>query len=97
MAWIRSHLAELELQGKLLLFVSTRNAANSLVSTLNTVTTAGVDCIHGDRDQSERRAVMSRFRKGVIRVLVATDVAARGLDVKDIATGRNSDEMNSDE
>ena len=89
MSWIQHHLAELELHGKLLLFVATRQAAEDLVSTLKTVTTAGVDCIHGDRDQAERRAVMSGFRKGAIRVLIATDVAARGLDVKDIATGRD--------
>jgi ATP-dependent RNA helicase DeaD len=42
------------------------------------------DCIHGDIRQSNREKVMSRFRKGKLRVLVATDVAARGIDVDDI-------------
>ena len=40
--------------------------------------------IHGDLSQSERDDVMRRFRKGQLQILVATDVAARGLDVEDL-------------
>jgi ATP-dependent RNA helicase DeaD len=42
------------------------------------------DTIHGDLTQSERDDVMSRFRKRRLQILVATDVAARGLDVEDL-------------
>lgn len=44
-----------------------------------------VDCLHGDMDQSARERVMRAFRERRITVLVATDVACRGLDVKDIS------------
>jgi Lhr-like helicase len=40
--------------------------------------------IHGDKSQQERDYVLNQFRSGRLNVLVATDVAARGLDVKDI-------------
>lgn len=43
-----------------------------------------VDGLHGDLKQSQRDTVMGKFRKGTIEVLIATDVAARGLDVDDI-------------
>lgn len=42
------------------------------------------DCLHGDLSQSQREKVMSRFRHHAIKILLATDVAARGIDVKDI-------------
>lgn len=42
------------------------------------------DCIHGDRPQPERLAVLKRFRTGALTVLVATDVAARGLDIPNV-------------
>ncbi|RZP28979.1 DEAD/DEAH box helicase [bacterium] len=42
------------------------------------------DTIHGDLSQSERDDVMRRFRNGQLQILVATDVAARGLDVEDL-------------
>ena len=44
----------------------------------------GAAAIHGDKSQIERDSVLSDFRTGRSPVLVATDVAARGLDVKDI-------------
>lgn len=43
-----------------------------------------VCCLHGDLSQRQRDAIMEAFRKGETTVLVATDVAARGIDVKDI-------------
>ena len=43
-----------------------------------------VDCIHGGRNQHERKSALSKFEEGVIPILVATDVAARGLDVKEL-------------
>ncbi|WP_277218702.1 DEAD/DEAH box helicase [Peptoniphilus vaginalis] len=43
-----------------------------------------VDSLHGDMRQSSRDNVMKKFRNGIIDVLIATDVAARGLDVSDI-------------
>ncbi|CAN0019776.1 unnamed protein product, partial [Choristocarpus tenellus] len=50
-----------------------------------------VDSLHGDREQWERTQVMDWYRSGKVRLLVATDVAARGLDVKDIAIVINYD------
>jgi superfamily II DNA/RNA helicase len=43
-----------------------------------------VGCLHGELDQLERKRIMGLFRTGGIRVLVATDLAARGLDVKGV-------------
>lgn len=43
-----------------------------------------VNCIHGEIPQSERKQVMNQFRQGGLQVLVATDVAARGLDIENI-------------
>ncbi|GBL35346.1 DEAD-box ATP-dependent RNA helicase CshA [Filimonas sp.] len=42
------------------------------------------DCLHGDLSQQQRDKVMGKFRKRVIKILCATDVAARGIDVNDI-------------
>ena len=43
-----------------------------------------VDCIHGDRPQRERDFILKDFRTGRVKILVATDVAARGLDINDL-------------
>ncbi|MCI9513743.1 MAG: DEAD/DEAH box helicase [Oscillospiraceae bacterium] len=53
----------------------------------------GVDaqCIHGDIPQAKREKVMAKFREGKLRVFVATDVAARGIDVDDVDAVINFD------
>jgi len=50
-----------------------------------------VDSLHGDRPQWERTRVMQAFKGGQLRMLIATDVAARGLDVKDVGVVVNYD------
>ncbi len=50
-----------------------------------------VECLHGDMKQSSRDKVMEMFRNGLIRVLIATDVAARGLDISGIDAVFNYD------
>ena len=50
-----------------------------------------VDCIHGDIRQNTREKVLQTFRKGALNILVATDVAARGIDVEGIDTVFNYD------
>ena len=50
-----------------------------------------VDCLHGDLSQAERNRIMQRFKAGEIAVLVATDVAARGIDVSDVDAVINYD------
>ena len=55
------------------------------------------DGLHGDLKQSQRDAVMNKFRNGTIEILVATDVAARGLDVDDIDLVINYDMPQDDE
>lgn len=53
--------------------------------------------IHGDKDQRERDMALAAFKSGSKRVLVATDVAARGLDVKSVKLVVNFDPPNKDE
>ena len=50
-----------------------------------------VDCLHGDLSQKERNQIMQSFREGKLAVLVATDVAARGIDVEDVDAVVNYD------
>ena len=66
---------------KSIVFVARRSDCDSLVRLLNRLGYAS-DSLHGDRTQDMRDRAMERFRDGTLRVLVATDVASRGLDVK---------------
>ena len=75
------------MRGKVLVFVATRQAAEDLTTALRQATTAAVDCLHGEKQQFDRSSVMAQFKKGSLRIVIATDVAARGLDVADVATG----------
>ena len=66
---------------KVLIFCTTKRMCDQLARTL---TRHGASAIHGDKSQSEREKVLNHFRSGRSPILVATDVAARGLDIKDI-------------
>ena len=56
-----------------------------------------VDCLHGDLSQAGRNKIMARFKAGELAVLVATDVAARGIDVTDVDAVFNYDVPPSNE
>ena len=70
-------------EGSFLVFTQTRRGADRLAQVL-TGNKYDVVTLHSDRSQSQRNAALSSFRSGRARVLVATDVAARGIDVDDI-------------
>jgi ATP-dependent RNA helicase RhlE len=70
--------------GTFLVFSRTKHGADRISKKLERLG-HDVDVIHGDRSQSQRTAALKGFSTGKHRVLVATDVAARGIDVQDIA------------
>ncbi|KAM0901282.1 hypothetical protein ACQ4PT_020104 [Festuca glaucescens] len=74
---------------KIIIFCSTKRMCDQLSRNLSRQYRASA--IHGDKSQAERDSVLSEFRSGRCPVLVATDVAARGLDVKDIRVVVNYD------
>lgn len=75
---------------KVIVFVAKKISCNDLANKLWEDGFA-VDCLHGDRPQWERSKVMGAFKNGALRMLIATDVAARGLDVKDVGVVVNYD------
>ena len=68
---------------RVIIFCNTKFMVDSLNRTLQKQG-LGCDCLHGDMRQSLRNQVMGAFREGKLRVLIATDVAARGIDVDDV-------------
>jgi ATP-dependent RNA helicase RhlE len=76
--------------GSFLVFSRTKHGADRISKKLERLG-HDVDVIHGDRSQSQRTAALKGFSNGKHRVLVATDVAARGIDVHDIAHVVNYD------
>merc|ERR1719402_1024261 len=72
-----------EPNNKVLVFTETKRKCDELTRTMRKHGYAAM-CIHGDKKQLERDWVLKEFRSGNIQVLVATDVAARGLDVDDV-------------
>lgn len=79
-----------DVEGLTLVFVETKRAADVLEHSL---TSQGFPAcsIHGDRSQYEREHALAQFRAGRTRILVATDVAARGLDIPNVAHVINYD------
>lgn len=77
------HLLENNDLSKVLVFVQMKHGANRVVDRLTKagVTTAG---IHGDKSQNARQRALEDFKNGDVRVLVATDIAARGIDIDGI-------------
>ncbi len=76
--------------GRCLVFARTKRGAERLTRNLNRSGFTAAT-IHGDRSQSQRNAALSGFQKGRYRVLVATDLASRGIHVQDIAHVINYD------
>ena len=72
------------LQDTSIVFVNTKIGCDRLARTLQAMGLRAV-AVHADRSQSDRTAAIEAFRAGRTRVLVATDVAARGLDIDDVA------------
>jgi ATP-dependent RNA helicase DeaD len=79
-----TRLFEIEPITSALIFARTRAETSQLANEL-VVRGIPAEAIHGDLDQKAREAVLSRFRSNQLKVLVATDVAARGLDIEDIS------------
>jgi len=67
-------------KGSILVFVKTKRSADKMVKRLKEESHSA-EAIHGDLRQSKRDRVINSFRKGLKRILIATDVAARGLDI----------------
>ena len=84
------YLLDADVYQRIMIFCNTKFMTDRLTSDLKK---KGYDaeCIHGDIPQSKRNVVMSDFRKGKYPILVATDVAARGIDVDDVEAVINYD------
>jgi len=83
-------LLEQETMESVLVFVRTRRRADVLARRLQ-LGRLKATCIHGDRSQSDREKALDSFRRRSVRVLVATDVAARGLHVEGVTHVVNYD------
>ncbi len=73
-----------------LVFVKTKKGADDLVARLQAQRLAA-DAIHGDRPQAARLRALESFKAGDVQILVATDIAARGLDIDDLPLVVNID------
>jgi ATP-dependent RNA helicase RhlE len=77
------HLFQDPSLSKVIIFTRTKHGANKVSEVL---TKAGIksDAIHGNKSQTARQNALNNFKDGKIRALIATDIAARGIDVDDI-------------
>ena len=91
-----SHVMDIYDINLALVFCNTKRKVDRLVRDLKS-RGYSVDGIHGDMRQTQRDRVMGKFRKGKIEILVATDVAARGIDVPDVEAVFNYNVPNNNE
>jgi ATP-dependent RNA helicase DeaD len=88
--WALCRILDLEKPDLALVFCSTKRMVDTLAHKLRAYGYSA-DAIHGDMSQSARDKVMMKFRAGKLRTLIATDVAARGLDIEGITHVVNYD------
>ncbi|HAD11440.1 MAG TPA: ATP-dependent helicase [Saprospirales bacterium] len=70
-------------ESKILVFVRTKVRAERVMKAMERVEVESLT-LHGDKEQKDRLDVLSRFRSGTVKVLIATDVSARGIDIPDV-------------
>ncbi|XP_072882465.1 probable ATP-dependent RNA helicase DDX5 [Hemitrygon akajei] len=85
-----------EKENKTIIFVETKRRCDELTRRMRRDGWPAM-CIHGDKSQPERDWVLNEFRSGKAPILIATDVASRGLDVEDVKFVINYDYPNSSE
>ena len=87
---VMAHLLDMGGYERVIAFCNTKNMTDRLAGLLDM---RGISCaaIHGDIPQALREKTLQKFREGKMRVLVATDVAARGLDIDDVDAVFNYD------
>ena len=78
-----SHLVRKNDWDQVLVFTKTKHGANRLASQLQK-DRINADAIHGNKSQNARIKALEDFKQGKVKVLVATDIAARGLDIEDL-------------
>ena len=91
-----THLREQQDKGLTIVFSRTKHGANKLCKSINSHGFEA-EAIHGNRSQPQRERTLTKFKKGTLPILVATDVAARGVDVKDVTLVINMDLPNEAE
>ena len=84
------HLLKKQRWSQVLVFAKTRVGVDQLVERLQGLG-INADGIHGDKPQATRQRALDRFKASEVQILVATDVAARGLDIDDLPTVVNLD------
>ncbi|XP_049291279.1 ATP-dependent RNA helicase DDX42 [Anopheles funestus] len=89
-SWLLTNLVQMLSEGSVLIFVTKKADAEQVANNLR-LKENDVVLLHGDMDQSERNSVITRFKRRDVDIMVATDVAARGLDIPHIRTVINYD------
>ena len=90
------HLLDQRPQDSVLVFSRTKHGANKIVKTLDKAKIKSA-AIHGNKSQAQRQKALGEFKDGSLKVLIATDIAARGIDVDDLALVINYDLPNVSE
>ena len=90
------HLLEGRSSDSVLVFSRTKHGANKIVKVLDKANIKSA-AIHGNKSQLQRQKALGAFKDGSLKVLIATDIAARGIDVDDLAMVINYDLPNVSE
>jgi len=89
--WLTKNLVQFMSEGSVLVFVTKKQNCEELAHNLKVKAEIDCRCLHGDVFQNERNEIITAFKKQEFPVLVATDVAARGLDIPHIRNVINFD------
>ncbi|TRZ24750.1 hypothetical protein HGM15179_002452 [Zosterops borbonicus] len=89
-AYMHSFIKSMKPKDKVIIFVGKKLTADDLASDFG-IQGIPVQSLHGNREQCDREQALDDFKKGKVRILVATDLASRGLDVHDVTHVFNFD------
>ncbi len=87
---LKELLEDYQEDGKVLVFANTKKGVDFLERNLQKLNFAAIG-IHGDKEQRERKRTLNQFKSGESNILIATDVAARGLDINNVSMVVNYD------